>query len=423
MRKTLFDSLLSLYEKRKQDGRHTPLEDFCTESLVGLLRLYNLEKNFIQEVLRCNISCEKIKIDTQYARNDCRVDIVIRAECEAIYFIEMKVNAHEGYNQLERYDKLLKEESFYEQKILFYCTKYPDKKSYDLENEFHQFRWNDIYMFLKKYESKEAIKDFLCFLEKENVAFEEKLFTKECIDMEKLDFNQLNNCIILCLDMLGINERGCCDWIDKEVGGYKKFGKKGNEYKNIPIELGFNIGGQILFAYYWLDIREYSRYTKIGAYHSIKIDQDISQNELAQEWAKEIKNKVAQIQNEIARQFKNWTEQLKFYGNVCSHTWKTENELLNKCPYVGFDYICNNHKVRAIIEFTAFVWGGKYHYGIHYTKGENDELIKAEIDKLGLKGEMTDCWYILKSTTPNSALNNLLDLCKKMDGSESFKRI
>ena len=170
MRKTLFDSLLSLYEKRTQDGRHTPLEDFCTESLVGLLRLYNLEKNFIQEVLRCNISCEKIKIDTQYARNDCRVDIVIRAECEAIYFIEMKVNAHEGYNQLERYDKLLKEESFYEQKILFYCTKYPDKKSYDLENEFHQFRWNDIYMFLKKYESKEAIKDFLCFLEKENAA-------------------------------------------------------------------------------------------------------------------------------------------------------------------------------------------------------------------------------------------------------------
>lgn len=423
MKAILFDSLFSLYEKRAQGRHHIPLEDFCTESLVGLLKLCELGKDFIQEVLKCNISDENIDISTQYARDDCRVDIVIKVGCEAIYFIEMKVNAHEGCKQLDRYDELLSEKNTYEQKKLFYCTKYPDKKNYNLKNEFYQFRWNDIYAFLKRHETKEVIKDFLCFLEKKHVAFEEKMFTKEYVDMEKLDFNQLNNCIILCLDMLGINNRVCCDWIDKEVGGYKKFGKKGNMYKNVPIELGFNIGGQNLFAYYWLDLGEYSKFTKIGAYHKIPIKQNISSSELVQEWADDIKNKVTQIQNEIANQFKNWEEQLKPYGNVCSKIWESENELLKKCPFVGLEYRCKNRTIYAIIEFTAFVWGGKYHYGIHYDKGENDELVKAEIDKLGLKGEMTDCWYVLKQTTPDNALNDLLDLCKKMQGNGNFEKI
>lgn len=426
MKETLFGSLLSLYEKRSQDGHRTPLEDFCTESLVGLLRLYNLEKDFIQDVLKCNISSGKIEIDTQYKISDidknARIDIVVKVGNEAIYFIEMKVNAHEGYLQLAKYDKLLSEKNTYEQKILFYCTKYPDKKNDKFKNEFHQFRWNDIYTFFKKHEeNKGPIKDFLRFLEERHVAFEEKEFTKEYINMEKWNFNQLNNCIILCLDMLvGTNSRECCDWIDKEVGGYKKFGKKGNVYKNIPIELGFNISEDKLFAYYLLDLKK-SEVTKVKAYHPIPIRQDIFPNEFVQEWTDDIKKTVAQIQDEIANQFKNWEEQLKSYGNVCSHIWK-KDQSLNKCPYIGFEYICNNHKILAIIEFTAFVWEGKYQYGIH-TRGENNEFVKAAIDKLGLRGKTSDSWYFLRETTPDKALNNLLDLCKKIDESENFERI
>ena len=423
MKDTLFGSLLSLYEKRSQDGHRTPLEDFCTESLVGLLRLYKLEKKFIQEVLKCNISNEDIDIKTQYARDDCRVDIVIKVEYEAVYFIEMKINAREGYEQLKRYDKLLSEKNSYEQKILFYCTKYLDKKKYKLENEFHQFRWNDIYAFLKKHEeSKEAIKDFLRFLEKKNVAFEEKKFTKEYINMEKWNFNQLNNSIILCLDMLGINDRDCCDWIDKEIGGYKKIGEKWQkcEYKNIPIELGFNISEDKLFAYYWLNLKKYSEVTKIKAYHPISIRQDISPSELAQEWADDIERKVAQIQDEITNQFNNWKEQLRPYGNVCCE--------IGKFPFVGFESACNNQEIKVIIEFAPPKWGGDYYYGIHI-RDKKDNIVMGKIASVlkempvKLRDEDNEHWYIRINTMPDKALEGLLALCKKMNESGEFKRI
>jgi len=157
--------LLKLY---RTNMAKTPLEDFTTEILAGILENDSaLSDDFANNVL--NIQGNDFSVYTQqsYPLNDdscpdCRVDLVIESE-DVICFVEIKVESKEGYIQLERYGRVLDSLDAKKRKYLRYCTKYYDLKETEVHN-FHQFRWTDVSKFLKSRNTSAIINDYLKFL-------------------------------------------------------------------------------------------------------------------------------------------------------------------------------------------------------------------------------------------------------------------
>ena len=168
---SIYSRLLRLYHTNMLK---TPLEDFTTEILAGILGTYpDIGDAFAQRVLRLDgehfsfTTQEHHKSpDAQFA--DCRVDLVVRAE-GLVCFVESKIESREGYLQLERYARVLDELAIDKKAYLKYCTKYYDAKLMTY-HEFHQFRWAEVYRFLSAWNSSEVIKHFLDFLNEHDMS-------------------------------------------------------------------------------------------------------------------------------------------------------------------------------------------------------------------------------------------------------------
>ena len=167
----IFSRLLKLY---KTNNIKTPLEDFTTEILAGILN-DNPEicDSFVNDILE--IDGKEFEVSTQNhylldetEYSDCRVDLVIRS-ANMLCFIENKVEAKEGYAQLERYAKVLKSCEPRFTTYLRYCTKYYDKKDIN-HHDFRQFRWADISRFLRDWQHIDTIEKYLEFLELHNMS-------------------------------------------------------------------------------------------------------------------------------------------------------------------------------------------------------------------------------------------------------------
>jgi len=183
----MFNKLLRLY---KQNSKKTPLEDYTTEIFVGVLNSdLELKNYFCNDYLK--LTSSNYKISTQkhyYLKNEpkCIVDIVIEGEND-ICFIENKVNSKEGYNQLERYSKVLDNIKI-EKKIetkLCYCTKKYDKKKFTKHN-FKQFKWHNIAMILSKFQKEKLTQHFIHFLKTNDMANDMIIEATDLITFEKL---------------------------------------------------------------------------------------------------------------------------------------------------------------------------------------------------------------------------------------------
>jgi len=185
----IFSRLLHLY---RANGLKTPLEDFTTEILVGIL-----SKN--QEILNCFVN-EVLEIpgdnfligSQEHFISDigilnCRVDIIIRND-NIFCLLENKIGSSEGYEQLTRYGKILDKYNNSYETYLRYCTKFYDKKDFRSHN-FLQFRWHDISKFLKKWESTELINDYLQFLKEHHMDYNTTFSASDIIALE--NFNPL----------------------------------------------------------------------------------------------------------------------------------------------------------------------------------------------------------------------------------------
>lgn len=185
----MFVKLLKLYKKHTNK---TPLEDFTTEALVGILNLNEEIKNsYLSNFL--NLPEDKYYVRTQSKyplKNDinCIVDIVIEGN-NNICFIENKVDSDEGYRQLERYSIVL--DTYFSEKstFLFYCTKFHDKKTRQ-RNNFKQFQWFEVARFLKRYRDNSLINNFLMFLKIHNMDNDLTFSAKDFIT-----FNNLQNVV------------------------------------------------------------------------------------------------------------------------------------------------------------------------------------------------------------------------------------
>lgn len=166
-----YSRLLRLY---RTNMAKTPMEDFVTEILVAILENNpEIGRAFANEILL--LEGDTFFYSTQVCfkspdplHPDCRVDIVVRSE-NMICFLENKVESGTGYIQLERYSSVLREYYGDHQTKLAYCTKYFDKKDIQ-EHSFKQFRWANIYKFLKIWKDIHTIQEFLDFLKEHDMS-------------------------------------------------------------------------------------------------------------------------------------------------------------------------------------------------------------------------------------------------------------
>jgi hypothetical protein len=169
----IFERLLQLYKKQKNIEK-TPLEDFVTEVLVGVLQTdQQLLDCFVNEVLL--IDGADFKVDSQVffslpSDQNCIIDLVFEND-STICFLENKVASGEGQRQLDRYADVLNQLHIEKSKkaYLRYCTKNYDPKTVTACS-FYQFRWQRVYEFLEKQEKTDLIRAFIELLRGEKMA-------------------------------------------------------------------------------------------------------------------------------------------------------------------------------------------------------------------------------------------------------------
>jgi len=183
---------LELIRLHKSSRSPVPLEDFNTEAFAGVLKMYpEVLDQFCVEFLE--LPEDKYVIRTQLRQTisgddpNCIVDFVLEGE-NNICFIENKVESSEGYEQLERYIKALKENHPGKKHYLNYCTLYADPKN--IQNfdgfKFEQFRWYEIARFLKHFEEKPGVQLYLEFLKEYKMNEDYTLKTEDLITMERM---------------------------------------------------------------------------------------------------------------------------------------------------------------------------------------------------------------------------------------------
>lgn len=180
--------LIDLFRLYKRNGASkTPLEDFTTEALAGLLRLNPSFLASYRELIKLPEDTFKVVTQKHYFLSDtqdCIVDLVLIGK-QNICFIENKVNSSEGWEQLNRYARALSEYYPKHNKYLRYCTKYYDPKNI-LEHSFHQYTWRQISRLIKNDKSSSVL-DFRKFLEYHNMADNYNLDLNSLVAMKNLE--------------------------------------------------------------------------------------------------------------------------------------------------------------------------------------------------------------------------------------------
>lgn len=181
----MISSLYKLYHK--SNGNRTPLEDFNTECLVGIFNYFPLIGNlFAIQFLELPSGDYKFSTQEYYPLSDdpnCFVDMVIKSE-SCICFVENKVDSTEGYEQINRYQKVLESFPKIIQKEMRYITKNSDFKTNQLNN-FKQYRWFEVAKYLfDNFQENELVKDYHQFLKQQHMAQETKFTTDAVIALK-----------------------------------------------------------------------------------------------------------------------------------------------------------------------------------------------------------------------------------------------
>ncbi len=182
----VFTRLLKLY---KTNLSRVPLEDFITELLVAILsQNKKLLDDFANQVLE--LEGENFQIDSQQhyllvGSQNCRIDVVIK-NIDTLCFLESKVEANEGFEQLIRYSKVLDGYSPQYKTYLCYCTKYVSEKAYT-DHNFRQLRWLDIAKFLRKRNDSDLINEYLNFLKDNNMNVDTNFTAVDLLALQNLN--------------------------------------------------------------------------------------------------------------------------------------------------------------------------------------------------------------------------------------------
>lgn len=196
----MFNQLYKLCKRDNPKGK-TPLENFTTETFVGILNFNKqVQKDFI-ELIGLPINDEYEILSQRYYFDDKKsfVDIVIRdKKNQLLCFIENKVNSKENPKQLEKYAKVLnslKTANGKPETHLVYCTKNYDPKGTVGGKKIKPLRWFEIADLLKNYLEIPLIEDFLIFLNAHDMTNDLSLTNEDIKVMEgfKSTIHTFNN--------------------------------------------------------------------------------------------------------------------------------------------------------------------------------------------------------------------------------------
>ena len=174
-----------LFRYRERENR-SPEEDFMTELIAYMFQNHrSILMSFLEECGITQAGVESVTVSTQYVLNnsESRPDIAIKltdgSGKQLIIFVENKIHAAEGPNQLQRYFSYLSEKrqdnmcSCY----LIYITKnYDSKENLDFlsknrnEVSFIQLRWWQVFQILKPHEDIEMIEEILKFMKERGLS-------------------------------------------------------------------------------------------------------------------------------------------------------------------------------------------------------------------------------------------------------------
>jgi hypothetical protein len=180
----LFSRLLNL------STGNIPLEDFFTELVAYLFStdkeiLYAWLKDL--NLLDINV-CLDAYVSTQRnfepleghlfaSRPDILIELV-NTKSSSIIFVESKIGAQEGYEQLSRYAEILHGLPGFQHKLLLYITRDFDPKDQPVvfKNisqstvQFKQLRWHQFYHFLKSQADTMLVQEIVTFMEEYRMA-------------------------------------------------------------------------------------------------------------------------------------------------------------------------------------------------------------------------------------------------------------
>jgi len=179
--------LLDLYKLvRRPSIVRMPLEDFTTECFAGVLNHHPKVLESFTAWLLLPKGNYKVVTQKRYTLEEdvnCIVDLVIESE-SVICFIEHKVNSKEGWEQLNKYSKVLSGK-LHKQTFLKYCTKHQETKQQNLHN-FSQYRWHEIAVWLFKNHSQiPLVADFITFLKHHQMTLDTSITTETVIALNK----------------------------------------------------------------------------------------------------------------------------------------------------------------------------------------------------------------------------------------------
>lgn len=202
---SIFSNLLWL----KLKSSANPKEDYLTEIFVYCLRSNELLfKDFIKEFLISQEDISNYQIKTQERFNkfgdheiDSIPDIVLRFNNQTV-FIESKIDAKEGYGQLQRYAEHL--DKIESKRTLVFLTKNFEKKNNDeiLQNcngyiHIILIRWFQVYKLLEKYADDSLVYELLKFMKNMGLSSNNQFTPTDLITLSNVRnvFNTMQNCM------------------------------------------------------------------------------------------------------------------------------------------------------------------------------------------------------------------------------------
>ncbi|QAA80876.1 hypothetical protein EI546_03640 [Aequorivita sp. H23M31] len=181
----MFNNLYKLY--RNNNSQHTPLEDFNTECFAGILNCYpEILNSFVVDFLDLPLGAYNVSTQLYYPLSEdpnCIVDMVLESD-NCICFIENKVNSVEGFEQLERYKKVLESFKGEKETVLRYITKWSDVKI-NISPRFKQYRWYEIADWLQReFAENVLVTNYYNFLKSQNMARKKEITTDGVIALK-----------------------------------------------------------------------------------------------------------------------------------------------------------------------------------------------------------------------------------------------
>ncbi|MDC0338382.1 PD-(D/E)XK nuclease family protein [Flavobacteriales bacterium] len=276
-----YNRLIKLFSNG--DSSKTPLEDYTTEILAGILDTHrkSLLKIFLSEILCVNeevVDVENMKISTRssYDLPDSNPEKIVYPDLilendKMRCFIENKVEASEGENQLKNYAKILSKLDDNKANYLRYCTKYYDPKAIDGEIDFKQFRWSDISEMLKV-EIKEVentsntpfqLNDFYSFLKYNNMTKHEEINLEHLKNLTST-IKTLDDILIPIKFMFekALKIGGSAPTITS-LKKYRRYTSTFKIKKGIEIGVGFDLTDDVPIVKVWLTFFKFTVSSKI----------------------------------------------------------------------------------------------------------------------------------------------------------------